>query len=1518
MEANPNRDGWSQSGQTSNTTSNPSQPPSGPNGAPVLPPPQASFFSGPPPAHNLPGIAGLTQASQSHPSQPVQHTTSRSEPGAPSNALPVPQPPTSHGFSAINQHQSQSQSNMDAERERMQREMEEIARREAEQRDLRERQFREQQQHEPQIIHQPVAVPPNVRSIHGPNGLLGNPNAAATSSAPGQSGVGTSQGLFPGAQIGPDHNVRTQQPAGTAQPAVIPFGQSAVQSAPMNQAQQPILNDALSYLDQVKVQFADHPDVYNRFLDIMKDFKSGAIDTPGVIERVSQLFAGNPALIQGFNTFLPPGYKIECGAGNDPNAIRVTTPMGTTVSTMPAPRPVSPMRGPAPNGAVANPPERAFWHQQQPGGVDSRFSPDGRQNMAQPVFANQGAPTSHPTSSPEVYRQQQAEAAAIHRVEQQNVAQLGNAAAAASGRDLSGRSGLLGSPGDASAPIHPPMNGVNPGAAMMVNGGMEKRGPVEFNHAISYVNKIKNRFAQQPDIYKQFLEILQTYQRESKPIQDVYAQVTRLFETAPDLLEDFKQFLPESAASNQNKAPARSGGEDAFPLSSTRNEPTYIAAASANSHLHQTPRPEQHHRLPPIGNFAPTPSVNRDNKRKRSDRQGGAPSITPIAPEVNNVAGRTAVSQQPNGNKRLKQTQPPKQAAPSSDMSTTTPSLIPPALPLPLPPAVSLNASTEDFSFFDRIRKHIGNKSLWAEFLKLLNLYKHDFIDLPFLVFKAQAFIGSNPDLMQQFKDYLKYKDSEYRITNEPQTVNGRIQLSNCRGLGPSYRLLPKLETNKKCSGRDDLCNSVLNDDWVSHPTWASEDSGFVAHRKNAHEEGLHRVEEERHDYDFYIESCRRSIQLLEPIAQGLTGLTPEQRMNFQLDPKLGGQSEAIYRRVIYKIYGREKGNEVIRELFRRPYDVIPTLLARMKTQCEQWKAAQIQWEKVWRAQTDALFWKSLDHQGAATRVADKRQFFAKQLINEIQVKYQEQKRQRELNRVSGVPNWHFSYSCEDKQILRDSAGLIILYAEQNYSTEHPTLVRSIKELLTQFFLLDSNELDQESFAQDMDIDMDGQSETGASPRQRPAKGGRGGLLRGVLDKTRRRDAEDSESRSRQSTPDEPLAEMSDAPELSATAQVGEDQPSTDKWFTHPTDNNILDSMNLQPNEPYKRTVYNMYSNAAIYCFMRLFGILVERLEKIKANEENVREDVKLQKERKAAHELGWISKEPSHYFANTDPGANYYAQMLDLFKGMIRQDVDNAQVEDTLRRYYLQDGWQLYSLDKLLGALNKFAMGIFFPDAKEKTPEIYALFKKDRQRGDVITHKDEVHYRRSVDRLAREGEIYRIGWDVNNSRITIQLIKSTDPTFETSLLSRAEAWKVYISSYETVYPTEGVDHSLVRLPILKRNLKQLFGETGEPTAKLEELNIVDIERMQFRISASTYRMEVEPFSTDFIANFSGYRVVKDKDAQAEAERRGAEVEERFRANSEWMKGRSKDEVDAKKQEFAERFNQVIEPPRRR
>ena len=51
--------------------------------------------------------------------------------------------------------------------------------------------------------------------------------------------------------------------------------QTNVESAQQIAGYRPLnVNDALSYLDQVKVQFQTQPDVYNHFLDIMKDFKS--------------------------------------------------------------------------------------------------------------------------------------------------------------------------------------------------------------------------------------------------------------------------------------------------------------------------------------------------------------------------------------------------------------------------------------------------------------------------------------------------------------------------------------------------------------------------------------------------------------------------------------------------------------------------------------------------------------------------------------------------------------------------------------------------------------------------------------------------------------------------------------------------------------------------------------------------------------------------------------------------------------------------------------------------------------------------------------------------------------------------------------------------------------------------------------------------------------------------------------------------------------------------------------------
>jgi paired amphipathic helix protein Sin3a len=99
--------------------------------------------------------------------------------------------------------------------------------------------------------------------------------------------------------------------------------------------------NALDFLDEVKVSawlllsasvadkttqlvYANQPEVYNQFLDTMKEFKTKLIDTPGVILRVKELFKTRPNLVLGFNNFLPPGYKISLPEleGASPNDLR--------------------------------------------------------------------------------------------------------------------------------------------------------------------------------------------------------------------------------------------------------------------------------------------------------------------------------------------------------------------------------------------------------------------------------------------------------------------------------------------------------------------------------------------------------------------------------------------------------------------------------------------------------------------------------------------------------------------------------------------------------------------------------------------------------------------------------------------------------------------------------------------------------------------------------------------------------------------------------------------------------------------------------------------------------------------------------------------------------------------------------------------------------------------------------------------------------------------------------------------
>eukprot|EP01084_Bolivina_argentea_P240144 403516_1 len=69
--------------------------------------------------------------------------------------------------------------------------------------------------------------------------------------------------------------------------------------------QQPQIDDAKNFLERVKETFKNTKGVYDRFVEIMKNFKHDRLNTGGVIKEVQDLFSGHDDLFLGFQNFLP-------------------------------------------------------------------------------------------------------------------------------------------------------------------------------------------------------------------------------------------------------------------------------------------------------------------------------------------------------------------------------------------------------------------------------------------------------------------------------------------------------------------------------------------------------------------------------------------------------------------------------------------------------------------------------------------------------------------------------------------------------------------------------------------------------------------------------------------------------------------------------------------------------------------------------------------------------------------------------------------------------------------------------------------------------------------------------------------------------------------------------------------------------------------------------------------------------------------------------------------------------------
>ncbi|WVO13131.1 hypothetical protein L204_100743 [Cryptococcus depauperatus] len=1273
------------------------------------------------------------------------------------------------------------------------------------------------------------------------------------------------------------------------------------------------VRDALSYLDQVKIQFNDQPDVYNKFLDVMKEFKGQVIDTPGVIDRVSTLFRGHPSLIQGFNTFLPPGYRIECfgGEGDASGLITVTTPAGT-VSQIPG------------NFAAAIDQREREAREAGLNAVapptdlprDSRTSPTAPFVAPPAPTPGQGLPSlnalqSHLTNGPSPFQ------GGTHAVRPPtNVPAVRQASSTQT-------PGPLPLPPHTQHPL-PPSGPSTPSAAQFLasgglshgnqsvpqaqrsssGGGSGAGAPIlEFNHAITFVNKIKTRFNNDPDTYKQFLEILQTYQRDTRDIDEVYEQVTKLFTNAPDLLDEFKQFLPENG----------SGG---------------LASMG-------------------FGSFVQVAQSAPPAEKVVGQKRGAAKEGEKVVQKKRRTVGGAEGGQKGQARRGGKSGQ--KESPPLDDVEGA----------ITLTPQQQTLASPDEVAFFDKVKKFIDDKIVYHEFLKLINLFVQDMIDTKTLLDRAQLFIGDAPEVWATFRRVVGV-DSDGRTPPNPATAQGGygfggminvdniiventpmlervkpdMNLASANQIGPSYRQLPRSEINLQCTGRDAMCWEVLNDEWVAHPTWNTEDvAPFVSHRKNQFEDNLHKSEEERHEYDYHIEANLRTIALLEPLNNKIQTMDPEERAGFNLKAGLGGQSKSIYQRIIKKVYGKELGPDVIRALHDNPVVALPIVLERLKAKDEEWKRAQREWNRLWREQDAKNFYKALDYQHSGTKATDKKKVVpAKNLINEIEMRKAEQLNERSSLIDPRVwrtrPQLEFDF--KDVDVLKDSVKLIISYLDRMQgsslsSADQARVERFLRDFVPLLFMLNKDEFDAEfgdsieqntsnedsegSEGEDGDGDGDGAMDDLETASISSTKGGKGEkkhaadlrkrLLKQVAgDATREASVPtpfDTDIQptggllSGEATPltenddraDTPLPAPADPEEIAEAVEKDKAgmEASEQTWIkidggesqNASRRSSVYAEKDMEEVKPKKKG--NFFTNSHFYVLCRYFQMLYSRLMSCKTIAAEMATENR-QPINPLAIKLGLVDPVTSYFgiLQGENPAAHYYVHLLSLLERYFDNEIEFGAFEDALRLMFTNEAYLMFNLDKVIGGIVRQIQTII---GDLKSQELFALLQRDRS-NPKTTVKNQIAYRMQAEGVLGANEnLYKIEWQPERSVLSVQLLSEEDRSIDDAETVK-ERWTQYIESFALTHPTEGLPKR-VDPPFLKRNV---YKTQRKESISLTE-NIAARDGLEIKIALGNYRMFFTPGTEDvFYRGFEEISKVKASEKTKDVQQNSEVVQE--------------------------------------
>ncbi|AES74611.2 putative transcription regulator Others family [Medicago truncatula] len=582
---------------------------------------------------------------------------------------------------------------------------------------------------------------------------------------------------------------------------------------------------------------------------------------------------------------------------------------------------------------------------------------------------------------------------------------------------------------------------------------------VEFEEAISFVNKIKKRFQNDEHVYKSFLDILNMYRKEHKTITEVYSEVATLFKSHGDLLDEFTRFLPDnSSAPSTQHAPF--GRNSMQRLNERSSMAPMMRQMQVDKQRYRRDRFSSHDRdisveRPDLDDDKTMMNFHKE-QRKRESRDRRMRDHDDREHDLDN--SRDLHSQRfPDKKKSVKKTEAYDFAA-HDDKD-----------------GMKLMYS-QAISFCDKVKEKLSSAEDYQTFLKCLNIFGNGIIKKNDLQNLVTDLLGKHSDLMSEFNDFLercenidgflagvmskkplagdghlsrssKLEDKEHRRETDGGKEKERykekymgksiqeLDLSDCKRCSPSYRLLPADYPIPTASQRSELGAHVLNDHWVS-VTSGSEDYSFKHMRRNQYEESLFRCEDDRFELDMLLESVSSAAKRADELYNSIV----ENKISVESLSRIEDHFTVLNLRCIERLYG-DHGLDVLDILRKNPTHALPVILTRLKQKQEEWNRCRSDFNKVWADIYSKNHYKSLDHRSFYFKQQDSKNLSTKSLVTEIkEIKEKQQKEDDIVQTIAAgakhplIPHFEFDFS--DAEIHEDLYKLVRYSCEEVFQSK--------------------------------------------------------------------------------------------------------------------------------------------------------------------------------------------------------------------------------------------------------------------------------------------------------------------------------------------------------------------------------------------------------------------------------------------------------------------------------------------------